>query len=229
MTLSKLSIFSKKTDANEIVKGYEYQKLRTLENWLSNKVHNRDEIVYCEYEDDIFERNINAGVSKFTQIKLYGSKPFSFKSEEITKAITNFFMLFVKGEYSFDSVEFVFETNTGIAGKYGDNDSDLLKDWFENQTNIDAILLKKITEKVKSIVVKYINEELPKAQKISKEAAESAMIDFNSLPDSVWEDFVKSIKWIFNDVSPDDAVEQVVSSIKKIYQKVVFPGHCRKN
>lgn len=224
MTLSKLSIFSKKTDANEVVKGYEYQRLRTLENWLSNKVHNCDEIIYCEYEDDIFERNINAGVSKFTQIKLYGSKPFSFKSEEITKAITNFFMLFVKGEYSFDSVEFVFETNTGIAGKYGDNDAILLKYWFENQTSIDAILLKKITEKVKSIVVKYINEELPKAQKISKEAAESAMIDFNSLPDSVWEDFVKSIKWIFNDVSPDDAVEQVVSSIKKYIKKLSFPA-----
>jgi hypothetical protein len=34
MSLSKLSIFSKDTDANEVVKGYEYQKLRTLENWL---------------------------------------------------------------------------------------------------------------------------------------------------------------------------------------------------
>lgn len=85
MSLSKLSIFSKDTDANEVVKGYEYQKLRTLENWLFNKVNAVDEIIYCEYEDDIFQRNIEEGSSKFTQIKLYGSKSFSFKSEEITK------------------------------------------------------------------------------------------------------------------------------------------------
>ena len=146
MSLSKLSIFSKNTDANEVLKGYEYQKLRTLENWLSNKVNVVDEIIYCEYEDDIFQRDINAGTSKFTQIKLYGSKPFSFKSEEITKSIANFFMLFVKGEYSFDTVQFIFETNTGIAGKYGDNDAVLLNEWFDNQDNVDAVLLQKCAE-----------------------------------------------------------------------------------
>ena len=63
MSLSKLSIFSKDTDANEVVKGYEYQKLRTLENWLRNKVNKVDEIIYCEYEDDIFQRNIEEGSS----------------------------------------------------------------------------------------------------------------------------------------------------------------------
>jgi hypothetical protein len=71
MPLNKLSIFSKNTDANEVVKGYEYQKLRTLENWLSNKVNKAEEIIYCEYEDDIFQRDISASKSKFTQIKLY--------------------------------------------------------------------------------------------------------------------------------------------------------------
>jgi hypothetical protein len=34
MPLEKLSIFSKNTDANATIKGYEYQKLRTLEIWL---------------------------------------------------------------------------------------------------------------------------------------------------------------------------------------------------
>jgi hypothetical protein len=63
MALSKLSIFSKDTDANEVVKGYEYQKLRTLENWLSNKVNKIEEVIYCEYEDDIFQKNIAAGIS----------------------------------------------------------------------------------------------------------------------------------------------------------------------
>lgn len=224
MSLSKLSIFSKDTDANEVVKGYEYQKLRTLENWLSNKVNAVDEIIYCEYEDDIFQRDINAGSSKFTQIKLYGSKPFSFKSEEITKSIANFFMLFVKGEYSFDTVQFIFETNTWIAGKYGDNDAVLLNEWFDNQDNIDATLLQKCAEKVKAIVTDYINEELPKAVKINKLEAEAAMIDFNALPASVWEDFAKAMKWIFNDITPDEAVENVINSIKDHIKELPFPS-----
>ncbi len=223
MSLSKLSIFSKNTDANEVLKGYEYQKLRTLENWLSNKVNVVDEIIYCEYEDDIFQRDINAGTSKFTQIKLYGSKPFSFKSEEITKSIANFFMLFVKGEYSFDTVQFIFETNTGIAGKYGDNDAVLLNEWFDNQDNVDAVLLQKCAEKVKTIVTDYINEELLKAVKINKLEAEAALLDFNALPASIWEDFAKAIKWIFNDVSTDEAVENVINSIKDHIKELPFP------
>ncbi len=222
MPLSKLSIFSKDTDANEVVKGYEYQKLRTLENWLSNKVNKVDEAIYCEYEDDIFQRDIASGSSKFTQIKLYGSKSFSFKSEEVTKAIANFFMLFVKGEYSFDTVQFVFETNTAIAGKYGDNEAELLKEWFDNQDKIDAQLLQKCADKVKAIVTAYINEELPKVEKAHKSEAQSAMIDFNGLPEIVWEDFAKSIKWVFNDKSPDDAIETTLNSIKEFIKELPF-------
>ncbi|RZK23531.1 MAG: hypothetical protein EOO43_08365, partial [Flavobacterium sp.] len=224
MPLSNLSIFSKDTDANEVVKGYEYQKLRTLETWLNNKVNMVDEVIYCEYEDDIFQRDIAAGSSKFTQLKLYGSKSFSFKSEEITKAIANFFMLFVNGEYSFDKVQFVFETNTSIAGKYGDNDAELLKEWFDNQDNIDAQLLQKCAEKVRTIVADYLKGEFPKIEKTQKSEVQSAMIDFNGLPPTVWEDFTKSIKWVFNDKSPNDAIETTVSSIKEFINALPFPS-----
>jgi hypothetical protein len=224
MPLSKLSVFSKDTDANEVLKGYEYQKLRTLENWLSNKVNKIEEVIYCEYEDDIFQRDIVAGTSKFIQIKLYGSKSFSFKSEEITKAIANFFMLFVKGEYSFDSVQFVFETNTAIAAKYGDNDAELLKEWFENQDKIDAQLLQKYADKIKSIVTDYIREEFPKVKKAQRSEAESALIDFNNLPQTVWKDFAKSIKWVFNDKSPDDAIEITFNSIREFIKELPFPS-----
>lgn len=222
MPLSKLTIFAKDTDANEVIKGYEYQKLRTLENWLRNKANKVDEIIFCEYEDDILQRDISAGKSKFTQIKLYGSKPFSFKSEEITKSLANFFMLFVKGEYSFDEVQFVFETNTAIAGKYGDNDAELLDEWFKNQDKLDGELLQKCAEKVKSILTDYVKEELPKAEKTDKSAAQFAKIEFDNLPSSVWEDFAKSIKWVFNNIAPDAAVETTISNIKALIQDLPF-------
>lgn len=60
MNLSKLSIFSKDTDAAETVKGYEYQKLRTLQTWLRSYIDKKNEIIYCDYEEDIFLRNLDS-------------------------------------------------------------------------------------------------------------------------------------------------------------------------
>jgi hypothetical protein len=224
MPLSKLSIFSKNTDANETLKGYEYQKLRTLENWLHNKVNHADEIIYCEYEDDIFQRDIVAGTSKFTQLKLYGSKAFSFKSEEILKAIANFFMLFVKGEYSFDSVQFVFETNTSIAEKYKDNDAPLLQSWFDNQDRLAGTLLDQCAVKLKSVITDYVGTQYQKAQDADKSAAQLALIEFSHLPDTIWQDFAKSIRWIFNDTDSNKAMEIVTENARGLISRLPFPS-----
>ncbi len=224
MPLSKLSIFSKDTDANAVLKGYEYQKLKTLETWLQNKINNRDEIIFCEYEDDIFQRNLNVGTSKFTQVKLYTSKNFSFNSEEIKKSIANFFMIFVKGEYSFDEVEFIFETNTSIARKYGDNDGDLLKEWTENQARLEDDLLKRCSNKVKAILDEYIKEQFPKAQERDKSTSQKAKLDFDNLPASVWEDFVKTIRWNFTDEESNTAIEITVKKIKEYIKQLPFPS-----
>jgi hypothetical protein len=101
--------------------------LKTLETWLHNKNNGADEIIYCDYEEDIFQRDLSSFKSTFKQLKLYSSKNFSFASSEITKALAHFFMLFVKGDYLLDEIRFVFETNTSIAAKKGDNDGELLR------------------------------------------------------------------------------------------------------
>jgi hypothetical protein len=131
--------------------------------------------------------------------------------------------LFVKGDYSFDSVQFVFETNTAIAAKYGDNEAELLKEWFDNQDNLDSSLLKRCTEKINSIVIEYINEQFPKVEKENKSDAQSALIDFNNLPASVWEDFTKAIKFIFCDISSDSAIEKVTNSVNNLIRELPFP------
>lgn len=224
MSLSKLSIFSRETDADETLKGYEYQKLRTLEIWLYNKVNGVDESIYCEYEDDVFQQNIKEGKSKFTQLKLYGSKNFSFKSDEVLKAITNFFSLFVKGEYKFDEIEFVFETNTAIAGKYSGNDSELLTEWVGNEGPLAGDLLKRCAAKLKSIVTEFVQKRLPELIEKDKSLAQVAEIEFANIPEVVWEDFAKSITWIFNEESPNDAIEKVNDSIKELIKSLPFPA-----
>jgi len=65
-------------------------------------------------------------------------------------------MLHVKTDYLLTKKEFIFEANTNVAANYKDNDAKLLRDWVVNQFNPSEELLKECSEKVKSIVSKYI-------------------------------------------------------------------------
>lgn len=214
MNLSKLSIFSKDTDAVETVKGYEYQKLRTLQTWLISYIEKRNEVIYCDYQEDIFLRNLDNWSSRFIQLKLYSSKNFSFSSVEVKKAISHFFMLFVKGEYKFDEIEFVFETNAAVAGTYKGNDAELLKEWEDNQNDMSVDLIKRSAVKVKEIVLEYVEPFgiKEKDPKLAKDLADTKIV-VGELPDSVWEGFAKTIHWNFEDIGANQAVQRVIEDI----------------
>ena len=57
MDINKLFIFSKDTDAYSSQRGYNYQTLKTLETWVDNYLDNIDDDIYCEFEEDIFQKN----------------------------------------------------------------------------------------------------------------------------------------------------------------------------
>ena len=224
MSLDKLFIFSKDTDAAEALRGYEFQKLRALENWLENYNSKNNEIIFCDYEEDIFQRDLDQWSSKFTQLKLYSSKNFSFSSIEVTKAISHFFMLFVKGEYKFDEQQFIFETNADIARKYKDNDAELLKKWQTNQENLDPKLLKQCAEKVKSIVLKYADSANEGVKDLALlEKIKAAKLILAELSEEVWERFTQTIKWNFSDITAEKAVEEVIERIHVQISKLENP------
>ncbi|PJJ83296.1 dsDNA nuclease domain-containing protein [Mucilaginibacter auburnensis] len=208
MPLHHLALFSKDTDANATIKGYEFQKLRTLEIWLESYLAKSDEITYCEYQDDIFSRDTGTWVSNFRQLKLYSSKNFSFKSEEVTKAIYNFFMLFVKGEFKFDDVQFWFETNTGIARNQAGNGADLLKEWHQHQGQLSPELLARCTAQIKETVIAELK---------------NTSADIHTVPNEVWEDFTLRIHWQFDDIDPETALENVIIRIRSLIAKITFP------
>lgn len=221
--ISKLFIFSKDTDAAETIRGFKFQELKTLEVWLYNKVHNIDEQIYCDYEEDIFQRNLAEFKSTFKQIKLYSSKNFSFKSEEIKKSIANFFMLFVNAEYLADERLFIFETNTAIAAKREDNDAELLKKWVESQEDLPIDLLKEIIPKLKSIINPYIAEQFPKvAKKENKKAIEAKGI-YENLPEKTWEEFAKAIRWKFDSISSENAIAKSIQESRKLIRQLPYP------
>jgi hypothetical protein len=225
MNLDKLSIFSKDTDATETLRGYEYQKLRTVENWLANYLAKNNEVIYCDYEEDIFQRNVDLWISKFTQLKLYSSKNFSFSSVEVTKAISHFFTLFVKKDYTSDTVQFVFETNAAISRAYADNNAELLQNWRDNQDNINTTLLKKCADKVKSIIKAYAQQAdkgIKDSQLLAKIA--EAKLELDKVTDDVWEEFVKRIRWEFSDIPADQAIEKIITNINDQISQTEFPA-----
>lgn len=221
MHISKLYLFAKDTDAVETSKGFKYQELKTLEAWIENRVNNRTIDIYCDYEEDILQRDLSLFKSKFTQLKLYSSKNFSFASEEVKKGIAHFFTLFVKGEYLMDEVQFELETNTGIAANREGNDADLLREWSVADHMADDLLNRCVT-KIKALVDEYIHSEISKAKENKPDLLEAAEV-YKKIPLETWQTFVKSIKWTFHDIPADDALQQSMNSCLELINALPYP------
>ena len=54
MNISQLYVFSKNTDATASLRGYNYQTLRTLENWLDNFFQNKKMMLFFVTTKKIF-------------------------------------------------------------------------------------------------------------------------------------------------------------------------------
>lgn len=221
--ISSLYIFAKETDAIETVRGFKFQELKTLETWLQNKNNGADEIIYCDYEEDIFQRDLSSFKATFKQLKLYSSKNFSFASSEITKALAHFFMLFVKGDYLLDEIRFVFETNTSIAAKKGDNDAELLRDWAGGQDALEENLLQRCIAKLRYILDAYIEEQYGTLKKGEDENLDNIKTMYEQLPIETWELFTKSIRWNFTGISAEQAINNSITAIKNSIAELPFP------
>jgi hypothetical protein len=222
MSLTKLHLFTKDTDATATEQGFYFQKLITLRTWLQNRLEQNDTDIYCDYEEDIFERSVDAGTSTFRQVKLY-SENFSFSKEEIVKSIAHFFMLYCKGDYILDDVIFIFETNSRPARQYKTEDPKLLKEWWQNQDELSPQMLERCRIKVKSIIDEYITSVMsaklsPEMDKAMKEAKEI----YDRLPDDVWNDFVRSIRWKFDAVPQENAITQLVKELEELVIQLPF-------
>ncbi|MBW1297781.1 dsDNA nuclease domain-containing protein [Aquimarina litoralis] len=213
MNLSKLHIFSKNTDAHASQRGYNYQTLCTLEVWVKNLLNNVEEEIFCEFEEDVFQRNLEKENLKFKQIKLYSSN-FSFKSDEVKKCIIHFFMLHIKLDYKSFDKEYVFETNTGIAKEYSGNDASLLKEWFKNQNNPSEDQLDRFSTKIKEIIADYIGKEKLKVKNADSGEIKEAINVFENLDDNFWYEFSKSIRWNFLESDPSTEFAKVKERIE---------------
>lgn len=226
MSINQLHIFSKDTDAPESQAGFEYQKLKTLETWVFNKVNGIEEDIYCDYEEDIFQKGIHDSAITFRQIKLYSTN-FSFSAEEVHKALQHFFMLYVKSDYTGAATEFIFEANSDIARKKGDNDAELMREWRDNQGNLNGDLLDKCRAKTKGIITDYIEAAYKKLYGNTEDAAlkkqlGDAKFFFYALQPADFDKFVNSIKWHFEGITPYQALENIKARIAGLLEQIPF-------
>jgi hypothetical protein len=219
MMVNKLYVFSKNTDAFFSQRGYNYQTLKTLETWLQNFVSDIEDDIYCEFEEDIFQKDLINKKLKFRQIKLYSTN-FSFSSDEIRKCISHFFILHIKSDYNDFQKDFVFETNTAVAKKYLENDADLLREWSENQDNIEEENLVRYSKKVKEIITEYIEQQTANIK--DKNTVDEAIEVFQNLEDSFWKDFTKMIQWKFIGISPEEEFSYVKSNIENLILQLPY-------
>ena len=223
MSISKLFLFAKDTSATATEQGYQYQRLKTLQTWLSNRINRLSDVIYCDYEEDILERDAENAQTVFRQVKLYSTN-FSFSKEEIKKTIAHFFMLFVKGDYLFDDVSFLFETNSGIAKEVKGNDADLLLKWYQNQGALTEELLAECRGKVREIVDEYIAETFETLLSADKKyALQQAKVIYSQLTDDVWNKFVLCIGWQFDNLEHDKAIPQLLSNIQLLVPQLPLP------
>ena len=222
MSRNKLYIFEKDTDATASIRGYSFQAIRTLEIWISNVLEKIDDEIYCDFEEDIFQKNSILQTAMFSQIKLYSAN-FAFNDVEIQKCIAHFFMLHVKSDYKNLDKEFVFEANSNIRRKSEKNDAELLRRWNKNQDNLPKDLLAECCAKVKSIVSNYINQQSKKLEsKHSKDDIKAALGVFNSIDENDWKEFTKRIKWKFAGQEPEI---EFANTIERIYNLILKLQH----
>ncbi|WP_288244844.1 dsDNA nuclease domain-containing protein [uncultured Chryseobacterium sp.] len=228
MSIHKLYLFAKDTDAPATEQGFQYQKLKTLKTWLENRINQADETIYCDYEEDIFQRDFEKGKSKFRQVKLYSSN-FSFSKEEVTKSLAHFFMLFVKEDYSADEVSFVFETNSNVARAYGENDADLLREWAANYGKLSEELQQRCRERVKTIIDEYVEKAISAAtsQKRIEEFREAKEI-YDQLTEETWNKFISSIEWQFDAIPQEEALPLLLSEIEDLVLQLPLPVDSKK-
>ena len=219
--LSHLSLFSSNTDAIATNRGFYYQFLKLMKTWVTNFINDIDTVLYSELEQDIKEVGDEL---VFTQIKCYSSS-LNLNSLEIKKSIFQFFCLYLKYEGQVP-MHFFFSTNTCIRPK-----EKLLTRWIEDPKLNDNELRVLVKDKIQDLLLKELklrkNKKLgvPNIQPLQKTKLSNAFnILVEKIKSSDLDTFILSIKWKFNERSPDEDIQHLQQEIKQLLQNEKFNG-----
>lgn len=221
--LNSIKIFKRNTEAIFTNRGFYYQYLSILRNWVTNFINNIDNPIYTEVENDIKEVGEKY---VFTQLKCYSSD-FSLNSKEIKSSIFDFFITYLK--YRQDNVYpvFSFITNTSIKknekllGKW------LNRDVFDNYKDLELLkkknvdILKSESNKIRQSKLNRQNLAAYRKQEINNSYKSFCSILLDEL---LIEDFCRSIRWEFGELTTKEAIDKLKLEIFTLLKDKSFKG-----
>ncbi|MCL9809979.1 tetratricopeptide repeat protein [Flavobacterium luminosum] len=213
-----INVFEVNTDAIATNRGFYYQYLTILKKWIHNFIENNDIDAYSEVDQDIKE----VGESLlFTQVKCYTSN-FSLNSKEVKNTIFNFFILYLKNKDLISDVSFCFTTNTKVAAS-----EKLLSKWIYDEKLEDNNLRVLCCHKIKEVLYKEIknrkNKNLNKQKSIeNRDLIKSSTENLIQIVNLEIENFTKSIKWKFENLVPNEAINKIKFEIEKLLENEKF-------
>lgn len=207
MNKELLNLFSVNRDAFAVNRGFYYQYLCVLKKWIENFIQEKDIEIFTEVDEDIKEVGEKL---VFTQIKCYSST-FSLNSKELTKAIFNFFILYLKEYDTVPEIKFVFETNTRVS-----SNEKLLNKWIDTYDAIPEDILKLIVIKVSEILHKELKNHLRKVAHEKQVNINQFDLFKSEINEILVERFIRCIKWKFAKKTPETAISNIYDEIVKL-------------
>lgn len=217
-----LNIFLKDTSAEPTIKGFLYQYLHTMNEWINIVENKSDSIIYCEYDDDI--AIVNHDKVEFKQIKCY-SKELNLSSDAIRKSIFNCFQIYLKYEDPCRIVNFHIVSNKK-------SEDDIVNNWetfkandFKNYEEKTIIFIKDLVNKIiDGKKESSLNNSTYKIESSIKKHKDEVDLQYKELMGKVnsidWIDFCKKIKFQFETIDNESLEMNILDKIKKQNLKV---------
>lgn len=211
--IEDLNIFIKDTSAVATNRGFLYQYLHTLEEWINLYISKSDAAIYCEYEDDITIDEDRA--MTFKQVKCY-SEELNLNSSATKKTLYNCFILYLK--YASTNKE----TNFYLISNVKSQD-EILINWELYKQKVFIGYETETVEKVKGLIINHVEIKKQKSLKDkrfkTKESIEKHEEEVNrqydiimdSINNTDWSDFCSKVTFSSN----NDSVEIIKGMVSK--------------
>ncbi|MDB5012498.1 MAG: hypothetical protein JWQ25_700, partial [Daejeonella sp.] len=217
---TEFHIFKSNTDAVATNKGFYFQYLLTLQQWI--KYYNDSSYeIYCEHEEDIFILDVTTDTREYLQVKCY-STDFALTSDEVVKSLINFYKIYIKCLGN-PNCSFQFCTTSGLKPRAGQ----ILRKWYELQQG-GSFEVDQFIKPSRTAIVKYLQKSLERynikssSNPGSIRHAKTIVQDFiTSINTKQFEDFLQKVRWDFRKYS-DQNFEALTSEITQALMKIEF-------
>lgn len=211
-------------DAIATNRGFYYQYLILMKQWLQNFVENNDVNIFTEVDEDI---KLVGDEIVLTQVKCY-TQGFSLNSKEVKQTIYNFFIHFLINKDVVPDISFVFHTNSSVK-----KNEKLLAKWITVQPvsstapDVFKACIRRVSNILESEVKRSKNARLSitKQSQQQKEKINAVFTELTAqLSDEIVSTFCSKLIWEFSSELPEQSIHRVSSEIQNLLSDSKFDG-----